>query len=69
MAWQEQGRQEHGWFGNGTGPARPDGAGAADDVSPNLDERIRSVAAGAIAALPAAQRRQRRISRPAAWHV
>ena len=48
MSWEDQGRQEHGWFGHGTAPAKvEDNAGEARGdqlaLTPEaLDARIRS---------------------------
>lgn len=34
MSWEDQGRQEHGWFGNGTAPVNPkDGASGATSTN------------------------------------
>ena len=43
MAWEAQGRQEHGWFGHGTGPDK-------------LAERAVAVSRSVVAALPRGQR-------------
>ncbi len=48
MSWQDQGRQEHGWFGNGTSA----GGGAPDD----LVERVGVIAHSVIEHLPRAGR-------------
>jgi hypothetical protein len=57
--WVYQGRQYHMWFGHGTAPGQEEDA--ADDPSVTdmgLAERMLALAHGAIAALPAAARRQ-----------
>ncbi len=58
MSWQDQGRQEHGWFGHGTAPRQPDEVNARDEVAGSLDQRLLALAHGAIGALPPALRRQ-----------
>lgn len=53
MSWQDQGRQEHGWFGNGTAAGHTD-AGDGRLIGPDgLGQRITAVAYGAIASLRA----------------
>jgi len=56
--WVYQGRQEHGWFGNGTSPQANDTGGTSSGQSADgdLPPRIRSIAFGAIGRLPASQR-------------
>lgn len=55
MSWQDQGGQKHGWFGHGTsGEVAYDGS-IADE---SLQQRSLSVAYGALAVLPSAQRRR-----------
>jgi hypothetical protein len=58
MSWEDQGRQEHGWFGNGTAPEKfADAAGTSEFFGPNgLAQRIRAVAYGVLGALPQALR-------------
>jgi hypothetical protein len=58
MSWLDQGRQEHGWFGHGTGPEGMDDSSADDGASGSLDHRLLALAYGAIAALPSSLRRQ-----------
>jgi hypothetical protein len=58
VAWQDQGRQEHGWFGHGTA-AQGDVDDATNDSlfgAGGLEARIQAVAYGAVAALPSALR-------------
>jgi hypothetical protein len=52
--WVYQGRQEHGWFGDGRKPGGdlPD----SDVVGQGLDDRIRGLGRAAVAAIPARQR-------------
>ncbi len=55
MSWEDQGRQEHGWFGDGTAPPKfDDDAGNDDDLFEPMEssQRIAAVAQGAIGALP-----------------
>ena len=64
MSWEDQGRQEHGWFGNGTAPLK-DGAGEAGGgllalTSEELDARIRS-------AIEAARRADEAAARAYEW--
>ena len=59
MSWQDQGRQEHGWFGHGIGTL--DKQAAAPDSGPlfapaAVAARMRAVVFGAVAALPASAR-------------
>ena len=52
-SWQYQGRQEHGWFGHGTGPGHaPSDADELLFGPGGLAERAEAVANGAFAALP-----------------
>ena len=55
MGWQDQGRQEHGWFGHGTSEKV-----AYDEVvaSKSLEDRSLSVAYGVVAVLSPAQRKR-----------
>jgi len=58
MSWEDQGRQEHGYFGHGTAPPKTgESEGAGGDrfarTSAALDARIRGLGNGAIAGLPA----------------
>jgi hypothetical protein len=53
MGWEEQGRQEHGWFGNGTSAQDKQAATTGDGGVPGrLTERVQAVILGAVAALP-----------------
>ena len=55
MSWEDQGRQEHGWFGHGTAPPKlkPDESGRSDRFGPDgLDQRIRAMGHTAITAIP-----------------
>ncbi len=55
MSWEDQGRQEHGWFGSGTAPKTDQQAGSsgAGLFGPGgLDQRIHAVIYGAAGALP-----------------
>lgn len=55
MSWQDQGRQEHGWFGHGLS----DKAGHdTTDTGKTPPERSLAVAYGALAASPPAQRKR-----------
>ena len=59
MSWEDQGRQQHMWFGHGTAPAT--GKTAAPDPSvtdKTVEERAAGLAYSAIAALPAPLRVQ-----------
>jgi hypothetical protein len=57
MSWEDQGRQEHGWFGHGTAPAASKDATDKNTFGPDgLAQRIQAVAYGALAALPPALR-------------
>ena len=59
MSWEDQGRQYHMWFGNGT--AADKAIKAAPDssvVGQSTADRVLALAYGALASLPAAQRRQ-----------
>jgi hypothetical protein len=50
MSWEDQGRQQHGWFGSGKGQDTN-----IDDLAPDgqsLNQRIDAVISGSIAALP-----------------
>lgn len=60
VAWQDQGRQEHGWFGHGTAGQKADGAAAQGGLfgRDGLDQRIEAIAYGAIASLPSSLRRR-----------
>jgi hypothetical protein len=60
VAWQDQGRQEHGWFGHGTA-AQDDVDDATNDSlfgAGGLEVRIQAVAYCAVAAFPSALREQ-----------
>ena len=54
MSWEDQGRQQHGWFGSGKGEATNNDGAASDGQS--LNQRMDAVVSGAIAALPRALR-------------
>ncbi len=57
MGWEDQGRQDHGWFGHGTGPGEA-GAAADDGFGPGqLARRAMAARQGAVAALPGRLRR------------
>ena len=59
MGWEDQGRQEHGWFGHGTAPDK--GKQTAPDPSvlgQSEADRALALAYGALGSLPPAQRRQ-----------
>jgi hypothetical protein len=60
MSWEDQGRQEHGWFGHGTAPLRDKQAegGGGVGASAGITRRIEAVASGTIAASPAGLRRR-----------
>lgn len=51
MSWQDQGRQQHGWFGSGTSS---NGEESPSDAS--LDQRLDAVIYGSVAAMPPALR-------------
>jgi hypothetical protein len=53
MTWEDQGRQDHGWFGNGTSAKdKETGASAGGGASGGLADRVQAVIYGAAAALP-----------------
>ena len=54
--WMYQGRQDHGWFGHGTGPGAPSATPDAAQSAAVLDQRIRDIAHTLIAGLPASKR-------------
>jgi len=56
LSWQDQGRQEHGWFGNGTAAGHTDADDGRFIGSDGLGQRITAVAYSAIASLPRAVR-------------
>jgi hypothetical protein len=58
MAWEDQGRQEHGWFGHGAMAQQSGGRESNDAVPASHGQRILGAAYGAIASLPPAQQRQ-----------
>ena len=59
MGWQDQGRKEHGWFGDGTAPqAAKDASAGGGDGPDGLARRIQGVVHAAVAALPTALRRR-----------
>jgi hypothetical protein len=50
MAWEDQGRQEHGYFGDGKGPEKPKDGGM---FAPNaVTDRMTAVIHASVAALP-----------------
>jgi hypothetical protein len=58
LGWQDQGRQEHGWFGNGTASARLRRQ-AGDDLLFESDghaKRATSIVRGSVAAVPRSMR-------------
>ncbi len=60
MSWEDQGRQEHGWFGSGTAPKTDQEGGSPGTGlfgTGGLDRRIQAVIYGATGALPASARR------------
>jgi hypothetical protein len=60
MSWEDQGRQEHGWFGNGTaqaGDASPEDRAATMFDPANAAQRIDAIAYSAVAHMPSADRR------------
>jgi hypothetical protein len=53
MAWEDQGRQDYGWFGNGTSAKDKQTGASGDGGAPGgLADRIQAVIHGAAAALP-----------------
>jgi len=58
LSWEDQGRQERGWFGHGTGPANSTDASGAGARSDHAAQRIQAIAYGAIAALPRSLRKR-----------
>lgn len=56
LSWQDQGRQEHGWFGSGTAAAHADEARLLGPEG--LGGRIEAAGRGAIVSLPRALRAQ-----------
>lgn len=61
MGWVDQGRQRHGWFGDGKAPARDKEAvsGERDPSGPDgLDRRIAAIVHGSVAAMPRAARQR-----------
>ena len=54
MSWEDQGRQQHGWFGSGKGTNGPSGQGSDDaaTTSQTLKQRQTSVVYAAVAAMP-----------------
>ena len=60
MSWQDQGRQEHGWFGSGAAPEADKEGGSPDAglFEPGgLDQRIQAVIHGAVGSFPASARK------------
>ncbi len=59
MSWEDQGRQHHMWFGHGTAGNRGiKAASGSSVVGQGTAGRVLALAYGALASLPAAQRRQ-----------
>ena len=59
MSWEDQGRQYHMWFGNGTAADKAAKAAPGSSVvGQSTADRVLALAYGALASLPAAQRRQ-----------
>lgn len=57
MSWEDQGRQEHGWFGHGASPEKPKGADpGALSTNASRGDLATALAYGAIASMPAGQR-------------
>ena len=52
MSWEDQGRQEHGWFGHGTAPPKLGDDPGERSVMAGLDARIRTLGHCAIADIP-----------------
>ena len=54
MDWEDQRRQEHGWFGSGTGPNDPEGSHSDDAAAApqTLHQRRTAVISAAVAAVP-----------------
>jgi hypothetical protein len=62
MGWEDQGRQDHGWFGHGTAPPGGEqppkgGAGATFDPA-NIAARIDAIAYSAVAHMPRPDRQR-----------
>ena len=59
MSWEDQGRQYHMWFGHGTASDQATKAAPGSSVvGQSTADRVLALAYGALASLPAAQRRQ-----------
>ena len=59
MSWEDQGRQYHMWFGHGTSADKAKKAAPGSSVvGQSTADRVLALAYGALASLPAAQRRQ-----------
>jgi hypothetical protein len=58
MGWEDQGRQEHGWFSHGTSgkSGTPPESGGSGERVPDLGDRIRFTAFAALGRLPPAAR-------------
>lgn len=59
MGWEDQGRQDHGWFGHGTGPGGEPAASGKGLFDPgHLGDRAAAAVHGSLAALPRVLRAQ-----------
>ncbi len=59
MGWEDQGRQDHGWFGHGTGPGGETVASGDGMFGPgHLGDRAAAAVHGSLGALPRAMRAQ-----------
>ncbi len=54
MGWEDQGRQEHAWFGSGTSPASDNSNNDSAPSDAELARRLGAVIYGAVAAMPPA---------------
>ena len=74
MGWETQGRQDHGWFGHGTGPGSPatpsDRTGRSADTG-TLDQRIGALVGSLLGHFSPADRKHAalRAEGPAAAHI
>jgi hypothetical protein len=65
MGWEDQGRQGHGWFGNGTAPATnssSEGRAATMFDSANTAQRIDAIVHSAVAHMPRGDRHRRSVA-------